>query len=183
MRATAHRLTRRRMIVASGAAVGAPLVLAACGQTTDADDDRSEDNDPDLLNPILAQHLAVEAAANAAEDGPLPDVTQELATQRKDSISQLQGFVADRDGDATTDAAEAASAESPTEALIMQLEDSIATSLDSIGDLSSPAQRQAVHRFVTEDAAALAALRSETGDEVAPDSFVFGAPVTKEDDS
>ncbi|MDX6586253.1 MAG: hypothetical protein QOI31_726 [Solirubrobacterales bacterium] len=181
MRALAHRFTRRQMI-ATSAAVSAPLVLAACGKAADPDDDRSEDADPDLLNAILAQHLAVLDAAEAAGDGPLPDVTQELATQRKDSTAKLESFISERDGDATTDAAEAAKAESPTEALILQLEDSIEVSLNSIGELSSPAYRQAVHRFVTEDAAALAALRSETGEEVAPDSFVFGAPVSKGDD-
>lgn len=170
------------MIAASGAAVGAPLVLAACGETTDADDARSEDNDPDLLNAILEQHLAVEELTKAAGDGPLPEVTDELAAQRKDSISQLESFVSERDGEATTEAADAAQAESATEALILQLETSIAASLDSIGELSSPAYRQAVHRFVTEDAAAVAALRSETGEEVAPDAFVFGAPASAEEE-
>ena len=169
-------------MIASSAAVSAPLVLAACGGSTDPDDDRSEDADPELLNAILEQHLAVEDAAKAAEDGPLPEVTQELATQRKDSVSKLQSFVAERDGDATTDAADVAQAESPTEALILQLEQSIEASLASIGELSSPAYRQTVHRYVTEDAAALGALRSETGEEVAPDAFVFGAPATEGDD-
>jgi hypothetical protein len=175
------RISRRRMITASSAAVAAPAVLAACGKAADAEDDRSEDDDPDLLNPILARHLAVLDAAEAASDGPLPDVTSELASQRKDSTTELESFISDRDGDAVSKPADSAQAESPTEALIMQLEDSIAVSLDSIGELSSPAYRQAVHRFITEDAAALAALRSEEGSEIAPDSFVFGAPATDEE--
>ena len=95
MRVLAHRFTRRRLI-ASSAAAGAPLVLAACGQTTDADDDRSEEDDPELLNAILEQHLAVEDAAKAAADGPLPNVTSDLASQRKDSISQLESFISER---------------------------------------------------------------------------------------
>jgi len=169
------------MLAASSAAVAAPAFLAACGQSSDADDDRSEENDPDLLNSILEQQLAVEKLAKAAKDGPLPDVTSELASQRKDSISELESFISERDGEATTTPADAEQAESPTEALILQLEGSIAASLDSIGDLSSSAYRQAVHRYITEDAAALAALRSETGDEVAPDAFVFGAPAAGED--
>ena len=172
------RISRRRMLAASSAAVAAPAFLAACGQASDEEDDRSEDQDPDLLNPILEQHLAVEAAAKAAADGPLPDVTAELESQRKDSISQLEAFISERDGEASSKPAETAQAESPSEALVLQLEDSISASLDAIGDLSSSAYRQAVHRFVTEDAAALAALRSELGDEVAPDSFVFGAPTS-----
>ena len=171
------------MLAASGAAVGAPLVLAACGQGTDSEDERSEDDDPDLLNTILEQHLAVESAAKAAADGPLPEVTKELESQRKESISQLEAYISERDGEATTTAVDAAEAENATEALVLQLEDSITASLDSIGDLSSPAYRQAVHRFITEDAIAVAALRSETGGEVAPDAFVFGAPASSEGDS
>ena len=171
------------MLAASGAAVGAPALLAACGQTSDAEDERSEDEDPALLNAILEQHLAVADAAAVAEDGPLPDVTSELAKQRKGSISQLESFISERDGDAASEPAEAAQAESPTEALVIQLEDSIAASLEAIGELSSPAYRQAVHRFIAEDAAALAALRSETGGEVAPDAFVFGAPSADEEGS
>jgi hypothetical protein len=180
MRALADRISRRRMIAASGAAVSAPVFLAACGGEVTSDDDRSEDDDPDLLNAILEQHLAVLDLTKAAGDGPLPDVVDELATVRKDSTSQLEAFIAERDGDAATEAAEAAEAESATEALILQLEGSIAASLASIGDLSSPTYRQVVHRFITEDAAAVAALRSETGGEVAPYSFVFGAPASTE---
>jgi len=177
------RISRRRMLAASSAAVAAPAFLAACGQASDEEDDRSEENDPELLNAILEQHLAVEDAAKAAEDGPLPDVTSDLAAQRKDSIRQLGSFVAERDGEATKQPAETSQAESPSEALILQLEDSIAASLEGIGELSSTAYRQAVHRYITEDAAALAALRSEIGDEVAPDSFVFGAPASSEEDA
>jgi hypothetical protein len=177
------RISRRRMLAASSAAVAAPAFLAACGQAGDEEDDRSEEKDPDLLNAILEQHLAVEDAAKAAEDGPLPAVTSELAAQRKDSIRQLESFVAERDGDASTQPADTAQAESPTEALILQLEDSIAAALEVIGELSSSAHRQAVHRYITEDAAALAALRSEIGDEVAPDAFVFGAPAASEEDA
>jgi hypothetical protein len=175
------RISRRRMLAASGAAVGSSAFLAACGQASDPDAERSEEDDPALLNAILEQHLAVADATAAAEDGPLPDVTSELATQRKDSISQLESFISERDGDASTQPAETADAESPTEALAVQLEDSIAASLEAIGELSSPAYRQAVHRWVTEDAAALAALRSELGGDIAPDAFVFGAPASEED--
>jgi hypothetical protein len=177
----AVRITRRRMLAVSGAAVGAPVFLAACGATTEADDDRSEGTDPDLLNAVLEQHLAVQDAAEAAGDGPLPEVVETLTAARKDSVAQLESFITERDGDATTDAAAASEAESATEALVLQLGESIEASLAAIGELSSPAYRQAVHRFITEDAAALAALRSETGGDVAPDAFVFGAPASSED--
>lgn len=168
------------MIAASGAALAAPALLAACGET-EADDDRSEANDPDLLNPVLAQHLAVASLTEFAKDGALPDVATELAAQRKESIAQLEKFISDRDGEAESRPAQTAEAESATEALSLQLEESIATALESIGDLSSPTYRQAVHRFITEDAAALAALRDTLGGEVAPDAYVFGAASEGED--
>lgn len=168
------------MVVASGTAVGAPLLLAACGTTSD-EEERSEANDPGLLNAVLAQHLAVlQATQGIAAGDPAALASEELMSARRDSITDLEAFVAERDGEATTEPAESAQAESRTEALALQLQDSIETSLEVIGDLSSPAYRQAVHRFITEDAAALAALRSVTGDEVAPDAFVFGAPISTE---
>jgi len=176
------RITRRRMVVASGAAIGAPLVLAACGSDSE-EEERSESNDPDLLNAVLAQHLAVLDAAGAlrdAEDVAL-DAADLLTTKREDSVGQLEAFVAEADGEATTEPAEAAQAESEVEAIALQLEDSIEASLEVIGNLSAAAYRQAVHRFITEDAAALAALRSVTGGEIAPDAFVFGAPTSTED--
>lgn len=176
MRVLAHRISRRRMIAASGAALGAPLALAACGQTNDADDDRSEDADPDLLNAILGQHLAVSQLSGEIDSAIDPglDVITTLKEQRKDSVTELEAFIAERDGERVEEPAEPAEAESPAEALSAQLEDSIAATLDVIGELSSPAYRQAAHRYVTEDAAALAALRSITGGEVAPEAFVLG---------
>ncbi|MEJ7875722.1 MAG: hypothetical protein WKF62_03605 [Solirubrobacterales bacterium] len=173
------RMSRRRMVVASGAAIGAPLILAACGS---AEEERSEGNDPDLLNAVLAQHLAVLEAAEAIDSiaDPGPAVSSALITARTDSITQLEAFVGERDGTATTGAADLAQAESPAEGLALQLEASIEASLDTIGDLSAAAYRQSVHRFITEDAAALAALRTVTGGEIAPDAFVFGPPTSSE---
>ena len=176
------RMTRRRLLAASGAAAG-PVLLAACGEATDEEDERSEENDPELLNAVLEQHLAVESGAKAAADGPLPDVTSELAAQRKKSIAQLEALIAERDGDAVSEPAPVPEAESATEGLVLQLQDSIAASLEAIGELSAPGYRQTVHRFIAEDAAALAALRSEVGGEVAPDAFVFGAPGTDEEEA
>ncbi len=182
MSAFADRMTRRRMLGASGVAIGSPLLLSACG-TTSEEEARSEANDPDLLNAVLAQHLAVLDASSALGDAPEParQAADVLTTAREDSTGELEAFVSEREGEATTEPAEAASAESPTEGLALQLEDSIEASLEAIGDLSSPAYRQAVHRFITEDAAALAALRSVTGEEIAPDAFVFGAPTSTEE--
>ncbi len=177
------RMTRRRMVAVSGAAVGAPLSLAACG-TTSEEDDRSEANDPELLNAVLAQHLAVVEVADTASSNAPEEVVpslDRLRTLRERSAGELEAFISERDGDATTEPADRAQAESPSEAVSLQLEDSIAESLEVIGDLSAPAYRQAVHRFITEDAAALAALRSQLGGDIAPDAFVFGAPSSTED--
>jgi len=176
------RMTRRRMIAVSGAAVSAPLALAACG-TTSEEDARSQANDPDLLNAVLAQHLAVLEMTRSIDgtEDPSSIATTELLQARTDSIDQLEAFIGEVDGEATGEAADPAQAESRTEALALQLEDSISDSLEVIGDISAAAYRQSVHRFITEDAAALAALRSVTGGEVAPDAFVFGAPATTED--
>lgn len=176
------RITRRRMVVASGAAIGAPLVLAACGSDSE-EEERSGSNDPDLLNEVLAQHLAVLDAAGSvsdAEDVAL-DAADVLTTEREDSIGLLDAFIGESGGEATTETAETAQAESQVEALALQLEDSIEASLEVIGNLSAAAYRQSVHRFITEDAAALAALRSVTGGDIAPDAFVFGASVSTED--
>ena len=181
MSGNAHtpRMSRRRMVVASGAAIGAPLVFAACGS---AGDERSEGDDPDLLNAVLAQHLAVLDAAEAIDSiaDPGPATTSALIAARNDSVTQLEAFIGERDGTATTEGAELAQAESPAEGLTLQLETSIEASLEAIGDLSAAAYRQSVHRFITEDAAALAALRSVTGGEIAPDAFVFGPPMSSE---
>jgi len=165
------------MVVVAGAALGAPLAIAACGS---AEDERSEGDDPDLLNAVLAQHLAVLEAAEAVDSiaAPASAATSALVSARNDSITLLEAFVGERDGTATTQAAELAQAESPAEGLALQLEDSIEASLGAIGELSAAAYRQSVHRFITEDAAALAALRSVTGGEIAPDAFVFGPPMS-----
>ena len=182
---SAARISRRRMLAASGAAVGAPALLAACGQTAESEDERSEEDDPELLNAILEQHLAVEKAAADLDLTEVlgPEDTDALVKARKDSIAQLEAFIAERDGEAVTEPAKASEAESQAEGLALQLEDSIEASLTSIADLSSPAYRQAVHRFTTEDAAALAALRAQLGGEIAPDAFVFGAPAGDEESS
>lgn len=179
------RLTRRRLFVASGVtlAVSAPAFLAACG--SDEDDEASPEEQVELLNEVLAAHLAVLAAANEAggSDGPLPGVVAALVTRREDSVGLLEAYVAEADGEPTDEPAEAAQGESPAEALTIQLEDSIATTLAAVGMISAAAYRQAIHRGVTEDAAALAALRSVVGGEVAPDAFVFGPSASEEQGS
>jgi len=178
----ATHMNRRRMVVASGAAIAAPLALAACG-TTSEKDARSGSNDPDLLNAVLAHHLAVLDAAGALKDAAEPalDAAGVIAAARDDSVAELEAFIGESGGEATTEPAETAQAESQVEGLALQLEDSIEASLEVIGDVSDAAYRQSVHRFITEDAAALAALHSVTGDEIVPDAFVFGPPTVAED--
>jgi len=179
------RFNRRRLLAASGAtlATGAPALLAACG--SEDEDEASPEQEVELLNEVLAVHLAVLEAAQQAEgsDGPLAAVVAALVTRREDSIGLLEAFVAEAEGEPTDEPAEAAQGESPAEALAVQLEDSIATALAAIGEISAAGYRQAIHRGVTEDAAALAALRSVVGGEVAPDAFVFGPPSSAEEGS
>jgi hypothetical protein len=174
--AKAPQISRRRLLAGSGAAVAAPVLLAACG-TTEADD-RSTANDPALLNSVLAQHLAVlDALRQAQRTDFAGDLgVGDLISLREDSAAQLASFVEKQGGTPTKDPAPAAQAESAPEGLALQLGDSIEASLAAIGDISVAEFRQAIHRSITEDAAVLAALRSVTGGEVAPDSFVFGTP-------
>src|SRR5688500_11488604 len=99
----ATRITRRRLVVATGAAAGAPLALAACG-TPDELEERSEGNDPDLLNSVLAQQLATEEAASAfnkSADPAARAAAKSLAATRKESISQIESFITERDGEPT----------------------------------------------------------------------------------
>jgi hypothetical protein len=170
------------MVAVTGAAVGAPLALGACGSTTE-EDERSEADDPGLIGAVLAQHLAVTdilAAVEGAEPAVV-GVANTLSDARKDSISELEGILAEAESDTAAEAAETATAESVVGALSLQLESSIEASLEVIGDISVPAYRQSIHRFITEDAAALAALRSQLNGEIAPDAFVFGAPSETEE--
>ena len=91
------------------------------------------------------------------------DTVTTLQTQRKESISQLEAIRRpSATGKPRTSQPRPPRPKAPPRRSPLQLEDSIEASLASIGDLSSPAYRQAVHRYVTEDAAALAALRSIT---------------------
>lgn len=176
-------LTRRRLIAASGAAVAAPLALAACGNSVETE--RSEDNDIDLLNGILAAQLTVLELARAAAGNlsPAADVVATLARERKTSTEALAIAVEGSGGTATTEAVEAPAAESPAEALIVALQSSIETGLEAIGSVSKERLRQVAHRDITLDAAALSGLRSATGGDIAPDSFVFGPPAEQEGNS
>ncbi|HYH60888.1 MAG TPA: hypothetical protein VD766_03385, partial [Solirubrobacterales bacterium] len=126
---------------------------------------------------------AVQEAASQMGPAPKPSraAGKSLLAAREESISQLESYITERDGEPTDEPAESVQAESPTEALARQLEASIEASLAAIGDLSSPAYRQAVHRYITEDAAALAAMRSVLGEEIVPDAFVMGPAATQED--
>lgn len=169
------------MVAATGAAVGAPFGLAACGSESE-EDARSDANDPELIAAVLEQHLAVTAILAAIEgaEETVVAVANTLDEARKASIAELEEILAGTDAE-PTEAPETATGESVAEALARQLEQSIEASLEVIGNISVPAQRQAVHRFITEDAAALAAIRSVLGEEIAPDAFVFGAPSSTED--
>jgi hypothetical protein len=172
------RLSRRRLLAASGAtlAAGAPVALAACG--SDEDEDVSPSREAELLNTVLAQQLAVlDAAREASSNAPRPAVaTAARLTNLRDRSSQaLESAISDLGGTPTPEPVELAAAESPVEGLARQLETSIAASLEAIGELS-PEQSGPVHDAIVEDAGALAELRVVLGEDPAPDAFVMGPP-------
>lgn len=154
-------------------------MLAACGATTEEDETSSEEQAA-ALNAVLAQQLAVVEAIEAGLDTlPLRTVKQpvfSLSVTRKKSAQALAAVIGELGGSATEDPAEqAAQAESAVEGVARQLEASIAGTLAAMGDLASE-QRQPVQRAVFEDAAVLALLRSELGEDPTPDAFVLGPP-------
>ena len=169
------------MVAASALAVASPLALAGCGNASSGDS-RSAEDDPELLNEVLAQHLAATAAIGPLDETEEPAGLEREALRkaRTASIEQLESFITEADGEVSAEPAERVQAESAVEALARQLESSIEASLAVVGELSAPAHRQAVHRYITEDAATLAALRAVLGEDVAADAFVFGAAAPTE---
>ena len=185
LRPVGLRLTRRQLLAASGAtlAAGAPAVLAACG-SADEDDDVTPAEEAELLNAVLEQQRGVQDALARAVGGNVPteleEPLQQLVDLREQSTQDLERTIADLDAEPVGEAVALAGAESPAEGVARQLEVSIAASLEAIGELA-PERRVPVHRAITEDAAALAAIRSVLGEEVAPDAFVMGPPSSSEE--
>ena len=173
------RISRRRLLAASGAtlAAGAPAALAACG-TAETDDEVSESEQADLLNQVLTQQLGVaDAAGQAAKSAPgeVRNVVRVLFDERSRSAQALGDEINDLGGTPTKDSADLVGGESAVEGLARQLEASIAATLEPLGELP-PERRQPVHRALVQDAAALAAVRDTLGEEPAPDAFVMGPP-------
>jgi hypothetical protein len=178
------KISRRRLLAASGAtlAASAPVALAACGDTEEDDEDVSPARQAELLNAILAQQLAVsEAAGHVSGNAPADAaaIAAALRNLRDRSEQELESTIEDLDGTPTTDAVGLAGGESPTEGLARQLETSIAATLQAIGELP-PERRQPIQQAITDDAAALAGLRSVLGEEIAPDAFVMGPPSSED---
>ena len=173
------RISRRRLLAASGAtlAVGAPVALGACG--AEEDEDVSPEREAELLNVVLAQQLAVLEAARALSradaTAALGSALDELVRRRSDSSESLDAAITDLGGTPVSEPAELVGAESAVEGLARQLEASIAAALEAIGELS-PEQRTPVHDAIVEDAATLAELRVVLGEDPAPDAFVMGPP-------
>lgn len=177
------KLSRRGLLVASGAtlAAGSSAALGACG-AVEEDEAASPAREAELLNEVLAQQLGVIDAAGAVEGNApaLASATSATLRELRDrSARELEAAISDLDGTATSEPADTAGGESPTEGLARRLEVSIAASIEAIGEIA-PERRGAVHRAITEDAAALAALRSVLGEEIAPDAFVMGPPKARE---
>jgi hypothetical protein len=173
------RISRRRLLAASGVtlAAGAPVALAACG--AEEDEDVSPEREAELLNVVLAQQLAItDATAEALRANPPEELRRPLGRLidlREQTAQDLESAISDLGGQPVDTGAELVGAESPVEGLARQLEASIAASLGAIGELS-PEQRAPVHDAIVEDATALAELRVVLGEDPAPDAFVMGPP-------
>ncbi len=181
---TPNPITRRRLLVASSAtlAAGAPLALAAC-ERSDDDDVSSPAREAQLLDEVLAGQLAVLAAIEpTANSAPQPAATilPELEALRRDSVAALGAYITELDEVPTDEPAALVTAESPTEGAARQVEESIAVALAAIGELTSDPYRVAVHRAISEDAAALAVLRDVLGEDASPDAFVMGPSRARE---
>ncbi len=180
------RLSRRRLLAASGAtlAAGAPAALAACGTATDDDDDVSPEREAELLNEVLAQQLGVQDALGLALGANAPQELREplgqLIDLREESGLELEKVIRELGGEPVDAGVEPIGGESPVEGVARQLETSIAASTEAIRELPADS-RQSIHRAITEDAAVLAAIRSTLGEEPAPDAFVMGPPAAAEE--
>lgn len=169
------------MLALSGGtlAAGSTAVLAACGSAVE-EEEASPAEDAALLNEVLAQQLGVIDAIEAGLSSlPMRTVRQPsfaLRVERIRSSQALAKAIGELGGSATQEPApRAAQAESAVEGVARQLEASIAGTLEALGELSAE-QRATVQRAITEDAALLAVLRAELGEEPAPDAFVLGPP-------
>jgi hypothetical protein len=173
------RITRRRLLAASGAGLagtGAAAALSACGTEIE---DPSAERDVELLNEALAAQGAVAAAYDLAQDFDLltsgaGDAVAAFSKEATTQARRLQAAVESGGGTPSEDEPQAPEAENPLESITLALNDAIAAYHAAAGALSTAELNRMVLEFVAADAAQLAALRGELGEDQAPEPFVTG---------
>jgi hypothetical protein len=166
-------ITRRRLLAASGAGLagtGAAAALSACGTEIE---DPSAERDVELLNAALAAQSAV-VSAFEIEDARLLGPVQGFAEEASRQVQELGRAIEGAGGTAAETDESPPEAESPTEAAALALEDAIAAYHAAAGALSTAGLNRMVLEFIAADAAQLAALRGELGEDQAPEPFVTG---------
>ena len=172
----ANRLSRRRLLAASGAtlAVGSSVVLAACGKSED--DEGSPEENAEKLNKVLAAQLAVQEAIRPAVEsqvkGSLEPALQALSEETDKLIQDLTDAIEASDGSPTDAAVAGSEAESAIEGLRDQLNVAILTATEAVADISEPDAVATVYKAVFTDAANVSVLNDVLGEDPAPDAFV-----------
>ena len=170
------RLSRRRLLAASGAtiAAGSTAVLAACG-AAEEEDQRSPVRDVELLNQVLAGQLALRDMVRSlpAGSGPLALAVDELIGAVHGDIEGLQDAIGDLDGTPTdVPATRSDHYESGIEGLRDRLDRAVADAVAAVADLSTPELVQTVYGIAFGDAAYATLMRDTLGEDQASDAFV-----------
>jgi hypothetical protein len=169
-------ITRRRLLELSGAGLaggGAAAVLAACGSE---DEEPSAERDVELLNAALSAAATVAGMYESlpAAAGPGAVVFDTFGEQATAQVERLRRAIEAAGGTPSEGSGSPPEAESAVEALTLALNPAIAAYHDAAGALSTPELNRMVLEFIAADAAQLAALRGELGEDQAPEPFVTG---------
>jgi hypothetical protein len=166
-------ITRRRLLASSGAGLagtGAIAALSACGSE---EEDPSPERDVELLNAALAAQTTVVSAYEFGGEQSLEPI-RVFAEDASNQVQQLTEAIETAGGTPAEPDGNPPEAESAVEAATLALNDAIAAYHAAAGDLSTSELNGMVLEFITADAAQLAALRGELGEEQAPQAFVTG---------
>jgi Ferritin-like domain len=171
-------ITRRRLFALSGAGLagGGAAVLSACG---DSLEEPSAERDVELLNAALAAQRTMAAAYQTAEEFDLlsagaGDAVNAFSKDATAQVRRLEAAVESAGGTPLDDESAPPAAENPLESIALALNDAIAAYRAAAGALSTPGLNRTALELMATDAAQLAALRGELGENQAPQPFVTG---------
>ena len=172
-------ITRRRLFALSGAGLagtGAIAALAACGSE---EEEPSAERDVELLNAALAAQLTVATAYRTAEDFDLltagaGDAVTAFSKEAAAQVRTLETAVEDAGGTPTEEQEAPPEGENPLESVALALNDAIAALHAAAGGLSTAELNRTALEVLTVDAAQLAAIRGELGEDQVPQPFVTG---------